>query len=89
MTSGVWYTQRDGAVYAIVLDWPDTDILQLGSVTLAADSKVFMLGCEDPIKVGALDLHFSPITQYWDMLSGKEVKIVLKISLALPHQGRL
>ena len=53
MTGGVWYTQRDGAVYAIVLDWPQSDILQLGSVTLDADSKVFMLGCDDPLKVGA------------------------------------
>jgi len=49
-TSGVWYTQRDGNVYAIVLDWPADDVVQLGSVELAADSKVKMLGCADPLQ---------------------------------------
>ena len=55
LTAGVWYTQRQGSVYAIVLDWPEHDILQLGAVSLAADSKVFMLGCQDPIKVSVTE----------------------------------
>ncbi|XP_037090729.1 alpha-L-fucosidase-like [Pollicipes pollicipes] len=49
-TSGVWYTQREKSVYAIVLDWPDRDILTLGSITMAADGKVLMLGHKDPLK---------------------------------------
>jgi len=50
LTAGVWYTQREGMVYAIVLEWPAEDVLQLGSVELAADSKVTMLGCAEPLK---------------------------------------
>lgn len=33
ITSGVWYTQRDGATYASVLSWPENNVLRLGAVT--------------------------------------------------------
>ncbi|KAF0294882.1 Alpha-L-fucosidase [Amphibalanus amphitrite] len=49
-TSGVWYTQRDGSVYAIVLDWPAADGVVLGSVELPADAKVAMLGYTEPLQ---------------------------------------
>ncbi|KAF0301354.1 Alpha-L-fucosidase [Amphibalanus amphitrite] len=49
-TSGVWYTQRDGSVYAIVLDWPAADGVVLGSVELPADAKVAMLGYAEPLQ---------------------------------------
>ena len=50
VTSGVWYTQRDGHVYAIVLDWPGAEGVVLGSVDLPVESKVMMLGYEDPLQ---------------------------------------
>ena len=49
-TSGVWYTQRAGSVYAIVLDWPPADGLVLASVELPADAKVLMLGYGEPLQ---------------------------------------
>lgn len=32
LTSGVWYTQKDGATYASVLTWPENNLLNLGAV---------------------------------------------------------
>ena len=51
-TSGVWYTQREGAVYAMVLEWPGADGLVLGSVDLPAEGKVMMLGYGEPLQWG-------------------------------------
>ncbi|KAF0295239.1 Alpha-L-fucosidase [Amphibalanus amphitrite] len=87
LTSGVWYTQRDGAVFAIVLDWPESDVLQLGAVTLAADSKVFMLGCQDPLKWsqpadGPLHVAFPDLTQVTSRWAW-----VLKMDGATPVSG--
>jgi len=33
LTSGVWYTQKDGATYASVLSWPGNNLLRLGAVS--------------------------------------------------------
>lgn len=33
LTTGVWFTQKDGATYASVFSWPENNILQLGSVS--------------------------------------------------------
>ncbi|PAA92763.1 hypothetical protein BOX15_Mlig034267g2, partial [Macrostomum lignano] len=41
-TSGVWYTQRAGSVYAFLLTWPANDRLLLGSVAMATN--VTLLG---------------------------------------------
>ena len=40
------YTSKAGAVYAIVLEWPDTDELTLGAPTATNFTQVTMLGYE-------------------------------------------
>lgn len=44
VTEDVWYTQKGSSVYAIVLNWPDRDVLTLGSVVGTASTKISMLG---------------------------------------------
>ncbi|XP_037088159.1 alpha-L-fucosidase-like [Pollicipes pollicipes] len=45
VTPGVWYTQREGRVYAIVLDWPPAGRLRLGSLRLRqASGRLTLLG---------------------------------------------
>jgi alpha-L-fucosidase len=55
LTSGVWYTQvGDANVYAIVLQWPDKNVLQLASaVELFSDSATTanLLGNSEKLKV--------------------------------------
>ncbi|XP_046582110.1 alpha-L-fucosidase-like [Haliotis rubra] len=44
VTPGVWYTQRAGTVYAIVLNWPQPGQLILGSALPKTGMKVSLLG---------------------------------------------
>ncbi|KAJ3645946.1 hypothetical protein Zmor_023563 [Zophobas morio] len=49
LTSGVWYTSKDSDVYAIVLNWPDGNVLNLGAATplFGSSSEVILLGNQD------------------------------------------
>lgn len=54
LTKGVWYTSKDKAVYAIVLFWPDGNILQAASLLpfLKKDKvQITMLGTKGTLKV--------------------------------------
>lgn len=54
LTSGVWYTTKNKAVYAIVLFWPKGNILDLASPLplLKKDkAQITMLGTEGALKV--------------------------------------
>lgn len=54
LTSGVWYTQSELLVYAIVLNWPDGNILSLGSVDglfKNTDTTVTLLGNDETLGV--------------------------------------
>ncbi|XP_046582111.1 alpha-L-fucosidase-like [Haliotis rubra] len=44
VTPGVWYTQKGGTVYAIVLNWPQPGQLILGSALPKTGMKVSLLG---------------------------------------------
>ncbi|OWF52744.1 Alpha-L-fucosidase [Mizuhopecten yessoensis] len=48
LSSGVWYTSQKSpngtSVYAIVLDWPDNNVLKLGAPVVSPVSKVSLLG---------------------------------------------
>ncbi|CAL4115880.1 unnamed protein product, partial [Meganyctiphanes norvegica] len=44
LTPGVWYTSKADAVYAIVLNWPENNILTLGSVKSTPSSTITMFG---------------------------------------------
>lgn len=69
LTSGVWYTQQGGVVYAIVLEWPEDDIVRLASASLPdEEAKVMMLGCDSPLKWaqpagGPLQVKFPDLDQ--------------------------
>ncbi|KAG1673191.1 Alpha-L-fucosidase [Nymphon striatum] len=41
---GVWYTQKDGNVYAILLNWPGNSILQLEAPTATSKTTVTIVG---------------------------------------------
>jgi len=47
-TPGVWYTQRDGAVYATALQWPKDGSLLLGSVAASDATVATLLGDRSP-----------------------------------------
>jgi alpha-L-fucosidase len=52
LTYGVWYTTNDPSVYAIVLNWPDDNVVNLGSVVSLfanADTEVTLLGNEEQL----------------------------------------
>ncbi|KAK7066957.1 Tissue alpha-L-fucosidase [Halocaridina rubra] len=44
ITPGIWYTTKDDTVFAIVLEWPEEEILVMNSVTASGGSRVRMLG---------------------------------------------
>ncbi|XP_022080494.1 alpha-L-fucosidase-like [Acanthaster planci] len=51
MTPGVWYTTKEGPVYAIVLDWPANNELDLGvPMGKVGQTKVSMLGYNMPLQ---------------------------------------
>ncbi|XP_054157793.1 tissue alpha-L-fucosidase-like [Oppia nitens] len=51
LTKNVWYTQKDKAVYAIVLFWPNNNNeVELGSVSYSSVQSVQMLGVKDDLK---------------------------------------
>lgn len=54
LTSGVWYTAKEKSIYAIVLFWPDGNILEIASVfPLLKGNKMLitMLGSKESLKV--------------------------------------
>ncbi|RZC32185.1 alpha-L-fucosidase-like [Asbolus verrucosus] len=58
LTSGVWYTTKSPSVYAVILNWPDNNILNLGAVNSlfeSTDTQVTLLGNDGqlPWVVGA------------------------------------
>ncbi|GFY67808.1 alpha-L-fucosidase [Trichonephila inaurata madagascariensis] len=50
ITPGVWYTSKDSNIYAIVLDWPKNNVLELGSLQLDAEDEIYMLGVSKPLE---------------------------------------
>lgn len=44
ITPGVWFTSKEGTVYAIVLQWPQENVLSLGSVKDTPDTTISLLG---------------------------------------------
>ncbi|GFT63870.1 alpha-L-fucosidase [Nephila pilipes] len=50
LTPGVWYTSKGKNVYAIVLNWPKNNILQLGSLQLDPEDEIYMLGVSSPLE---------------------------------------
>jgi alpha-L-fucosidase len=62
---GVWYTTNDPSVYAIVLNWPDDNVVNLGSVVSLfanADTEVTLLGNEEQLSVIELLIVFTNLT---------------------------
>jgi alpha-L-fucosidase len=62
---GVWYTTNDPSVYAIVLNWPDDNVVNLGSVVSLfanADTEVTLLGNEEQLSVIELLIFFTNLT---------------------------
>ncbi|XP_066982311.1 alpha-L-fucosidase-like [Macrobrachium rosenbergii] len=53
LTPGVWYTSNNNNVYAIVLSWPEDDLLPLGSVVSTPETKVNMLGYQGELTFAA------------------------------------
>lgn len=54
LTSNVWYTAKDKAVYAIVLFWPEGNILELASALPLLKKnmeQITMLGATGTLKV--------------------------------------
>lgn len=52
--TNVWYTTRNGSVFAIALSWPKSDVLKLGSALelfQTNDVKVNLLGYPNKLKV--------------------------------------
>ncbi|XP_047475307.1 alpha-L-fucosidase-like [Penaeus chinensis] len=47
LTPGVWYTSKGNLVYAMVLSWPEKDVLTLGSVRPTPQTHVAMLAYQD------------------------------------------
>ncbi|XP_037785480.1 alpha-L-fucosidase-like [Penaeus monodon] len=47
LTPGVWYTSKGSLVYAMVLSWPEKDVLTLGSVRSTPQTHVSMLAYQD------------------------------------------
>lgn len=46
INKNVWYTSKAGVVYAILLEWPETEELTLGSPKATDNTQVTMLGYE-------------------------------------------
>ncbi|KAK3859825.1 hypothetical protein Pcinc_034081 [Petrolisthes cinctipes] len=55
LTPGVWYTSRGDRVYAMVLEWPEDDLVKLGSVVTTKHTSITMLG------YGHGNLTFTPL----------------------------
>ncbi|KAG8176478.1 hypothetical protein JTE90_007148 [Oedothorax gibbosus] len=50
LTPGVWYTSKGSTVYAIVLEWPKNNKLELGSLNADSSNKIYMLGYQNRLK---------------------------------------
>jgi len=63
----VWYTSRGGNVYAIVLEWPEDDILILADPVSKEDTKVSLLGLEESLEFRQIDeglaVHFPSMSK--------------------------
>ncbi|CAB3384159.1 Hypothetical predicted protein [Cloeon dipterum] len=55
--AGVWYTQREGYVYASVLQWPENDLLVLHRPQVGPNNQILILGAGDAsiVKWHAID----------------------------------
>ncbi|XP_069079558.1 tissue alpha-L-fucosidase [Pleurodeles waltl] len=62
-TCSVWYTSKDSKVYAIFLNWPQNNVLNLPSPKPCAQTNVTMLGFSGYLK--------------WEVLPGKGLTIYL------------
>lgn len=52
LTGNIWYTVgNNGDLYASLLSWPEDNIARLGSVEPTQDTRVFLLGNSEEIKV--------------------------------------
>ncbi|KAL6261568.1 hypothetical protein P5V15_006654 [Pogonomyrmex californicus] len=51
LTGSVWYTisKNEKQLYALILEWPDDNILSLGSLKLSTNSQVYLLGYSSAI----------------------------------------
>lgn len=58
---GVWYTEKSGVVYSIILNWPNKNLLKLESVKEIFDSsastEITLLGNSDNLKVGTIKIN--------------------------------
>lgn len=56
LTGTVWYTQSkdEKQLYASILQWPNDDILLLGSLKPSENSKISLLGYSSAIEVSIL-----------------------------------
>ena len=50
MNSNVWYTQNNGNVYAILLQFPKDGIVNIGAPVITSSTNVKMLGYSNAIK---------------------------------------
>lgn len=51
LTGNVWYTQNRKYIYATILEWPDSNVLHLGSLKASAGMQISMLGSKLNIEV--------------------------------------
>ena len=56
LTGSVWYTlsKNETQLYASILEWPDDNILSLGSLKLSEMSQIHLLGYSSVISVSVL-----------------------------------
>ncbi|CAH0548170.1 unnamed protein product [Brassicogethes aeneus] len=64
LTPGVWYTARENAIYAIVLFWPEDNVLKLESVAqlcASNETSIRVLGNEGKLKWSLIDDEYVQI----------------------------
>lgn len=56
LTGSVWYTQSkdEKQLYASILEWPDDNVLYLGSVKIPKNRQVYLLGYPSLVTVSIL-----------------------------------
>ncbi|KAJ8038027.1 Alpha-L-fucosidase [Holothuria leucospilota] len=73
LTKGVWYTMKNPIVYAFVLDWPEDNVLDLGSPVPSAETIVTMLGVETPLQWEKGTKPGVNITIHFPVLAGPQM----------------
>jgi len=60
LTGSVWYTlsKNEKQLYGSILEWPDDNILLLGSFKLSENSQIYLLGYLSVIPVSSLLLLY-------------------------------